>query len=249
MQDSLPTPLNKDILDQIASIKEEKQSEILEQLAVPKYKEGIDFVFEQNPELEKMILKWSQLIKNREREAKQLYSEYLDTIFPESQMRSIVYHNSDAEFKDIWFKPMPPKFDTLNSVEGVYNFSTNRKFIQRYGKLTYAVLLNSKQAVFESNSGEYIDDLDRPLSELLFKLWKQKAENMFAPKYDPSLKNTDALIHYITGEEYVERHPVSGREFWLPKQTLISVFDPDQIHILWSQKDIECFQEWLKNKK
>ena len=353
MQDFLPLPLNKDTLDQTSSIREEKQSEILQQLSVPKYKDGIDFVFEQNSELgeiayslikkknitSKVCLKnsyshvydiifdniiigrlelpldldgdsvmiWDIVIDeeyrnkklgleaykaaillspkpilsflaspeaNRVREslvrqgfaekmewgyttntkhdilyAKQLYSEYLDTIFLESQMRDIVYHNSDDEFKDVWFKPMPSKFDTLNSVEGVYNFSTNRKFIQRYGKITYAVLLNIKQAVSDSNSGEYLDDLDRPLSELLFKLWKQRAANMLAPKYDPSLKNTDALIHYITGEEYVEKHPVSGREFGLPKQTLISVFDPNQIHILWSQRDIAWFKQWIQNKQ
>ncbi len=55
----------------------------------PKIKEGINFVFEQNPEFEKVG-------------TKEQYSEYLDTVFPESKIKDIVYHSSSeliTEFK------------------------------------------------------------------------------------------------------------------------------------------------------
>ena len=49
-------------------------------------KKGVDFVFEQNPELEKIG-------------TKEQYSEYLDTIFSESKVKDIVYHGSRNEFE------------------------------------------------------------------------------------------------------------------------------------------------------
>jgi hypothetical protein len=59
----------------------------------PKIKEGVDFVFEQNPELSKIG-------------TKEQYSEYLDTIFPESKLKDIVYHashNKIEKFRDSMF--------------------------------------------------------------------------------------------------------------------------------------------------
>jgi hypothetical protein len=78
---------------------------------------------------------------------------------------------------------MKPNFDTLNSIEGVYNFSSNRTFTQQYGANTYAVILNINNPIEHVSSGEYADDIDRPLYEALFKIGKQLKVNDFAPKY------------------------------------------------------------------
>ena len=53
-------------------------------------KEGVNFVFEQNPELAKIG-------------TPEQYSEYLDTIFPESKVKNIVWHISLNDFKDVGF--------------------------------------------------------------------------------------------------------------------------------------------------
>lgn len=196
-------------------------------------KKGVDFVFSQNPEL-------SSVGTIEE------YSQYLETIFPDSKFREIVYHSSDAEFKNDGFKPMKPNFETLNSIEGVYNFSSNLEFAQRYGMNTYAVLLNTQKPIKEFSSGEYGDDMDRPLSEALFKCGKQTRGNVLAPEYDESLKDTDAVINFILGEDYVAKHPVTGKEIGLPRQTIASVFHADQIHILGSTLDTQKFQEFVK---
>lgn len=197
-------------------------------------KEGVDFVFEQNPALAKIG-------------TEQDYSKYIKTIFPESKIQDIVYHNSDASFKNEGFKPTKPKFDTLNSLEGVYNFSTNKKFVERFGKNSYSIILDIKNPFIEESSGEYCDDMDTPLSEALFKIGKQK-NNAFAPKYNKRLKNKDSVINNIKGEDYVEKHPISGLEWGLPKQKLISVFEPSQIHILGSKQDVEEFKKYIKDK-
>ncbi len=49
--------------------------------------EGIDFVFEQNPELVSIG-------------SKEQYSQYIEIIFPESQYKDIVYHGTDTGFEN-----------------------------------------------------------------------------------------------------------------------------------------------------
>jgi len=222
---------NKSVLKSI----DEKRKELgiydsKEATVVSNIKPGVDFVFEQNPELEKIG-------------DKQQYSKYLETVFPESKVKEIAYHSTDAIFEK--FKPVKPNFDTLNSIEGVYNFTTNAKFSKRYGSKTLPVVLNVTSPIIETTTGEFVDDMDRPLTENLFRIGKQTMDNMFAPKFEEGLKNTDAVINYITGEDYIEKHPISGREFGLPKQTVISVFDPEQIRILGSKEDVQGFKEFV----
>jgi len=199
-------------------------------------KEGIDFVFEQHPELASVG-------------TKEQYVQYIETIFPESKFKEVVYHNSDAEFKDEGFRPMKPNFDTLNSIAGVYTFSSNRDFTQRYGKNSYSVVLNVQNPIEDTSSGEYADDMDRPLSEALFKIGKQQVENPFAPKYDDSLKNTDAVINRISGEDYIAKHPRTGKEWGMAPQTIVSVFHENQIHILGSASDMQKFQKFVGKGK
>ena len=212
------------------SIKVENEAE-----KVP-MKEGVDFVFDQHPELISIG-------------TKEQYTQYIETIFPDSKFKEVVYHNSDAEFKNEGFKPMKPNFDTLNSIEGVYNFSSNRIFTQRYGANTYAVVLDIHNPIEDTSSGEYVDDMDRPLSEALFKIGKQTKANPLAPQYDDNLKNTDAVINRISGEYYMEKHPRTGREWGIPPQAIVSVFHENQIHILGSSSDMSKFREFVEGEK
>ncbi len=107
-------------------------------------KEGVDFVFEQNPELEKAG-------------TKEQYSEYLDTIFPESKIRNIVYHaspNKFEKFKDpsssglshIWFSEKPLKY--------------------QFGEKIYAVLINLKNPIseFDPNYREEMRMYESPVN-------------------------------------------------------------------------------------
>jgi hypothetical protein len=197
-------------------------------------KEAVDFVFREHPELAE--------VGTREQ-----YMSYIDGIFPESVFKEVVYHNSNAQFKNEGFKPKKPNFDTLNSIEGVYNFSSNRRFTERYGIHTYAVILDVRHPIEDRSTGEYVDDIDRPLSEALFKIGKQ-TENPIAPRYDESLKDTDAVINRISGDDYIEKHPRTGQEWGIPPQTVVSVFHEAQIHILGSQTDVQKFQEFVASE-
>ncbi len=110
----------------------------------PKIKEGVDFVFEQNPEIAQIG-------------TKEQYSEYLDTIFPDSKIKDIVYHTSPNkfhEFKDpkssglshIWFSEKPLKY--------------------QFGENVYSVLLNIKNPLseFDSNYREEINNYESPIN-------------------------------------------------------------------------------------
>ena len=48
--------------------------------------EGVDYVFEQNPELERIG-------------TKEQYEKYLETIFPDSKVKDVAYHHSDKKIK------------------------------------------------------------------------------------------------------------------------------------------------------
>ena len=88
---------------------EQKESKIEK----PQIKEGVDFVFEQNPELANIG-------------TMEQYSEYLDTIFLGSKVKDIVYHVSSSKienFRDNMFgtyfsySPIQGVFgDVINSV-------------------------------------------------------------------------------------------------------------------------------------
>jgi hypothetical protein len=144
---------------------------------------------------------------------------------------------------------MKPNFDTLNSIEGVYNFSSNRTFTQRYGENTYAVVLDIHNPLEDTSSGEYGDDMDRPLSQALFRIGKRTDTNSFASQYDEGLKDTDAVINRVSGEDYIAEHPISKKEMGIPPQVIVSVFHEKQIHILGSVSDVEKFQQFIDKEK
>mgnify|MGYP000222733257 FL=1 len=88
--------------------------------------------------------------------------------------------------------------------------------------------------------------MDRPLSEALFRIGKQKDQNLLAPEYDESLRNSDAVVNRISGDGYVEKHPRTGEEWGIPKQVVVSVFNHYQIHILGSSSDMQRFKEFVE---
>lgn len=198
--------------------------------------EGVDFLFAEHPELSSIG-------------TKEQYINYVETIFPESKTKGIYYHSSDASFIDEGFKQMNPNFNTLNSIKGVFNFSSNRQFTKRYGQNTYAVVLDTHNPLEDNSSGEFADDMDRPLSEALYKIGKKDDGNIFAPSHEESLSDIDAVINHIAGEGYMESHPRTGVEWGIPKQDIVSVFDENKIHILGSKIDLQKFKEFVNGEK
>lgn len=98
------------------------------------YKEGVDLVFEQHPELANIG-------------TKKQYSKYLKTIFPESKVKDIVYHGSEKSFEKFERSKIGKSShrDTFKKVQGFFFTEDKSEIKQRgYGKTVYPVLLNLK---------------------------------------------------------------------------------------------------------
>lgn len=91
----------------------------------------------------------SQITPEQKQQALQLYSQYIDSIFPDSQVKDIVYHRSNQKFE---------KFDNskLNQLTGGFFDFAKESGLENYGKNLYSVLLNIKKlgAGFLLKNGE-----------------------------------------------------------------------------------------------
>jgi hypothetical protein len=115
------------------------------------HKEGVNFVFEQNPELANIG-------------SQENYSEYIKTIFPESKVKDIVYHGTNKKFDEERFDKSKLGTSTNNITNrlGFYFvpdrkvsniFIKGRKYSMKDNKLkvmhpeganTYSAILNIK---------------------------------------------------------------------------------------------------------
>jgi hypothetical protein len=163
----------------------------------------------------------------QKQQALQLYSQYLDTIFPNSKVKDIVWRAD----KRINLTPQTTVDDyTQVYVNGVY-YSSEIQYSKNYNKVIggkiYPTILNIKNPA-EIKSKHDIERLGRN---------KKEFERINAINYKENPK--DSLIFdnsiYKTEDKYGE----VGRE--------IVVFEPEQIHILGSKQDIEGFKKWKKD--
>ena len=169
----------------------------------PKIKEGVDFVFAQHPELAEIG-------------TKEQYSKYLDNIYPESNIKDIIYHSSSnkfSEFKDpsgsglshIWFSEKPLDY--------------------QYGEHVYSVILNIKN----------------PLNEFDNKNYNKEINNYETP-INPEWVNN----YHSTGELPQYKYDGTIRDSRVDSGKSITARNPEQIHILGSKQDIEGFKKFVE---
>lgn len=154
-------------------------------------KEGIDTIFENNPEL-------SEIGTQEE------YSKYLDTIFPESKVKDIVYHGSDVNI-DKFSK------EFLNSGAG-----------QMLGSGFYFATTKDKA-----------------------KFYTETVANKELKSYNPSIINiiNPKEVSILSKSEDVAKTAQDGNID--NKSGQYVVFEPEQIHILGSEQDIENFKQFI----
>jgi phage pi2 protein 07 len=153
----------------------------------------------------------------QKQQAQQIYSQYLDSIFPDSKVKDIVYHGSPNKF-DNFKKGLEGNY-VKNRVLNTFFFSEDKDRASKYGgdnTILYSVLLNSKNP--------YVQVFENPPIGF---------DNV-----------TDQLI-----EKDFEELKNKNYDSWIGKDTLNDqdyvVFEPEQIHILGSEQDIEGFKEFM----
>ena len=172
-----------------------------------KIKEGVNFVFEQNPELAQIG-------------TKEQYSEYLETIFPDSKIKDIVYHGTQAN-----------KFDQFNidklgqnsGNEGYYGkgfyFRNSYSFAGAHGKNIIAAIINLENPYEFDQKG---------VGESNNILWDYRRNII------ESENNGVIVYHNKNKGNYISEY---------------SVFNSENINILGSKKDIENFKEFMSQNK
>lgn len=175
-------------------------------------KEGVDFVFEQNQELEKIG-------------TKEQYSGYLDTVFPESAIKDISYHEGNKgieEFSTKFFNDR--KGGEIRGRYGIGHYFTPVKwYATGFGEQMYSVLLNTKnpKIVKYEQFGKGYDYVGRVSPDAYQELKR---------------KGFDSLIGSTDIEEEKDAYPME-----------YVVFEPEQIHILGSRSDIEGFKKFVES--
>ena len=201
----------------------------------PKIKEGVDFVFEQNPELSAIG-------------TKEQYSKYLETIFPDSKFRDIVYHGTNAKEKFDNFDLSKKRTGTRNLGPGVYfttNVSTQHKYANFGEGHTVSSVINTKDPFITSTHyndafGAYLSLDNESFTKYVNNDSILDYEELDNDKLAPLNKY---LIKY-TGE-LVNKLP-TRQEYFNPKIHQILIPSTEQIHILGSSDDLKKFGEFVE---
>ena len=176
-----------------------------------KIKEGVDFVFQQNPELKKI---GSSMEK---------YSEWLDSVFPDSSIKEILWHRTGAEKFDKFDK----NFIGSNSGDlGYYGtgfcFYNTRDMSANdygYGDNIVAAVLNLKNPANGLRFSPELSGVD--YDEYIYMNNRQKDEVMdTATKFTEYLKKENFDGNIVAYNNYV--HNTEGF-----KVTEYVVFEPE----------------------
>lgn len=196
-------------------------------------KKELDSIFKEHPELAQFG-------------TKEQYSEYIDTIFPDSKIKDIVYHGSEHTFSE-FRNPSHPEFQknkrigTGTKEYGIY-FTKYKHFAKYAGKNTnlYSVVVNAQNPyVFEgTNSLAFTNFIRRTFGNYLSK-------KIFGYTANPL-----QIQHIsITKEQHDRLTEHSHDSINMGDKEELIVFEPEQIHILGTESDIEKFKEFIDKKK
>lgn len=136
-------------------------------------KEGVSNIFDENPELAKIG-------------TQQQYSQYLDTIFPDSKVKDIVYHGSDTKFEGF--------------LEDNLNYFGTKEIAKGYGKNLYPVLIDINKPYYEDGgnlSNQSYEDLFDKLDESNSDGFVSNNKKLFVPK-------TEEQIHILGSKQDLE---------------------------------------------
>ena len=216
-----------------------------------------NFIVFDNTNLHEVNSIITQITPEQKQQALQQYSQYLDTIFPDSKVKDIVYHGTDAKF-DTFDKSKIGKNDVVSGY-GFYftHFKENAKL---FGN-PIAAIINLKNP-----SGEHLGytDIITPykyskIPDNLKNEYKLITTGIYKGNYEinsnlKTIKNesSDAFNLRISKaayenlkEDYDGYYPNDKISHDIEDDKDIVVFEPEQIHRLGSKQDIEGFKKFV----
>jgi len=180
-------------------------------------KSGVSDLFQSSPEL--------KAIGNEEQ-----YSQYLDSIFPDSKVKNIVYHLSNAQFEKFDKKFISTNTRDFDSWLGFFFTTDKTKFKELLKsrnlewKQEYPAILNIKKIV---NEPGILSTKFKDVQGLIEKseAYRNYKKSLLANNYDGIISPSITRAENIT------------------------VFEPEQIHILGNKQDIKGFQKFVNSNK
>jgi hypothetical protein len=228
-------------------------SDLLLEKYIPSFKPikpGVDGVFFSNPELTSIG-------------TLEQYSQYLDTIFPDSKVKDIVYHGTSS--------PKIENFKAPNNIRGYWfgNFETALRYSKFRTQDRIDTETSSKMDENEeiASSEEYKESLKERFKESIYPIilniinpktileethWKDIGQ-IVAEEHINTYENPNWIPS--KNKKYIKKHDaviaknVDEKETFGINEEQIIVFEPEQIHILGSKQDIEGFKEFVDNQE
>jgi hypothetical protein len=207
----------------------------------------------------------TKITPQQKQQALQLYSQYLDTIFPDSKVKDIVYRgktenqtNKKSKELGIFFtddknaaniyavKYKGDEFDD-SIIQGIVNkYGLNPTIEQIKTEIAFFEKIGASKEQIEKDAKEFQEYIlnNKGASEqaiLNIKIPKNLTVKDWFDNYENSSKlkeNSDGLL--LKGGKQ------SDNRIYDAGENQIVVFEPEQIHILGGKQDIEGFREFVK---
>ena len=197
-------------------------------------------------------LKLTPLSKNsfsitpqQKQQAQQLYSSYLDTIFPDSKVKDIVYHDvgNTKSKDDPYRKDYIGKNDGGVIGDGFYFYTDPSKKYDENRTVREEVILNINNL---SSVKELIDKTSFK-DEWGLGIYEKALSELSGIKHDNKVqgKHGKYIGNYSIQLAKIGIDGLMGKR---GNNTEIVVFEPEQIHILGSKQDIEGFKEFVSKE-
>jgi hypothetical protein len=157
------------------------------------------------------------------------YSAYLDTIFPDSQVKDIVYHGTpDGNFDS--FDINQTGKNTKQFTKGIY-FTDSKKTADFYA-----------EGSIDFSQFESLEEYNAVKTAKVFSAVLNAKNLKLVDSPQAQDKQGDAILR--TKEKLADNGLVGDQDF--AHQYI--VFDPEQIHILGNKQDVEGFKEFVSKK-
>jgi len=150
------------------------------------------------------------------------YSQYLDTIFPDSKVKDIVYHHSDTKLTE-FKKEFPEGYAARHGVSPKAKFFLRQPLKEEFlSKRPYL--------------GQYLVNIINP--------------NVMPVNADRSAKRDSGIKEGIQEALDNNQDGAIFDNIWDNRtwSDVLVVFEPKQIHILGSKQDVEGFKEFIRNQ-
>jgi len=187
--------------------------EVIQPTAQTPVKEGVTELFDSNPELSSIG-------------TPQQYSQYIDSIFPDSKVKDIVYHGTSAQFD---------KFNDRDSLEG---FGSGAIFL---ADLNYATEFAGTRSSESPIVLPVIINVKNPVVISNVKFNRRRLK----PGFVPPSRTQDArdLLSY-----YKYNDGLIGVDYSDMENTTHVVRKSDQTHILGTKQDLEGFKNFVASQ-